>query len=276
MSEETSTNWVNNDGTYGDLASAPEEVREVITKKDFKDVPSTLKAYQELESFLGPREKIALIPDKGDIEGLNKVMSRLDKDDILTSMGRPITPEEYNINPKEKYPDIADQIDSDLLSHFKMVSHQLGLTQTQAEAIVDLQIQAALAGQEEQEKIMQQEMEEAQSAIRGRFKSEEEYNQFTQKAWKFAEQFKLDGQTSVADIIEQKGLAHDPAVLDMLVALSDKTVESPLPHGGTSISRTREDRLKDIKANPAFVDKMHPEHKALMAEYHQVIFNKEG
>ena len=142
---------------------------------------------------------------------------------------------------------------------------------------ITFQMDAILAADKLIEDNIRDERTEAQKAIRGRFDTEDQYNDFTQKGMAFAEKFKLDEDKSVMDIIEAKGLAHDPEILDMLGQLSDMTVEDAMPNGQHGKIVSKEDRITEIQKDPAFTDVMHPNHYPIMEEYNALFVKpKEG
>jgi hypothetical protein len=113
-------------------------------------------------------------------------------------------------------------------------------------------------------------LDDRQKAIRGKFNSENEYNDFTKKALGFAEAYKISETRSLADVFEDKGLMQDPEILDLLGGLADRVAEDPLPNGGTRTIPSKDAQLKAIQANPAFIDAMHVDHDNVMAEYHKL------
>ena len=74
------------------------------------------------------------------------------------------------------------------------------------------------------------ERDTAQKAIRERFSSEDEYNAYTQKALDFAAGFKIKEGTSAADVLERKGLMHDPEILEVFGSLANSVKEDTLLH----------------------------------------------
>lgn len=244
--------YVNTDGSFGDMSIAPENVRNFVSKNGYKDVSSMVESHQELQSFVGQREKILRIPDEGDTEGWAKANIRL---------GMPEKAEDYKLN-------IADNSslkgETDLINSFKTYAHQGGMPQKGFDSVVNFYEAAMESGEKEYKR----QMDEAQEAIRGRFDTEDEYNKYTQKALGFAEQFKLDNDRSVADVIEDRGLAHDPEILEMLSKLADSTSEDALPRSEASGSPvSRADKITAITNNPAFTDAFHPGHNKLMEEW---------
>jgi len=259
-SQGTEVSWINPDGTFGDLSQAPEDVRSFIETKGYKAIDGMIKSQKELESFVGQRDQLITIPDENDTEGWNEVHTKL---------GRPAKPEDYKFEPSEEEKNLVNE---NLLGLFKEYAHQQGMNQKAFENTVRFQLDATKAEMQ----AYAEEQNNAQKAIRERFNTEDEYNQFTQKALGFAEGFKLDDGKSVADVIENYGLAHDPVVLDMLGQLADRVAEDPLPTGETRVPQSQPDKLKAIKENPAFTNAAHPDHEKVMQEYWGLFLHKEG
>jgi hypothetical protein len=125
------------------------------------------------------------------------------------------------------------------------------------------------------EKEYAKQMEEAQTVIRERFDTEDEYNDYTKNALGFAEKFKVNDNRSAADVIEDKGLAHDPEILEMLTALANSTVEDALPRTETSTTQTRAEQIAAVTNNPAFMDAGHPGHTKCMEAYKAIFAVKQ-
>ena len=248
------TGFINQDGTFGDMATAPESVRDFVAKKGFKSIVEMTGAHSELEGMLGQRDKLLVVPEPDDKEGWGKVYDRF---------GRPESADKYQFTSREGDPVPEDN----LITMFKEYAYKKGMNQEAFQDTISFQMDAILAANQLYAQEQLEARNVAQKAIRGRFSTEDEYNEFTQKGMAFAEKFKLDDDKSVMDVIEDKGLAHDPVILDMLGQLSDSTVEDPLPTGGARKTVNRDDRIRESQKNPAFTNAMHIDHYKLMAEY---------
>jgi len=254
------SNWINPDGSFGDLTKAPEEYRAFIENKGYKGVDNLIKQNKELEGFVGQRDKLIKLPDEGDTEGWNEIYGKL---------GRPENKEGYQYDIPEKHKELVDE---NLLNLFREHAFSQGMNQKAFSETVQFQLDAALGYMQAQ----QEATEEAQKAIRERFSTEDQYNEFTQKAMKFATDFKLSENKSVMDVLEAKELAHDPEILDMLGQISDRTAEDPLPSGEARVPQSEGDKLDEIKKNPAFVDRGHPDHDKVMDEFWKLFNIKRG
>lgn len=263
MNEETENNeavWINNEGSFGDLSKAPEGVGEFVTKKGWKDLPAMVKSHQELEAKIGDMNNMVKIPEEGDTEGWRKLSHE--------HLGCPENAESYKYEAKEGAP-----MDDNLLSLFKQKAYADGMPQKAFQDVVDFQIEAIVESNKQYEEKIISDKEESQKAIRERFNTEDEYDAYTKKALGFADKFVLkDGTTTAADVLERKGLAYDPEILEMFSTLADKTIEAPLPFGEIRGTPNKEEQLKAITSNPAFTTAMHPDHGKIMDEY-WAVFN---
>lgn len=261
MSEENvpsnENNWIDPSGTFGDMEKAPENVREFVTKTGTKDIGSLVTSYSEL------RTKMDSMPNTDNMISLPKEGDTESQAAFNMKMGCPESPDKYSFTKREGDVDVDDN----LLGMFKQLAHKEGMPQAAFESTVRFQLDAAKAYAENYEIESKKETDDAQKAIRERFNTEDEYNDYTKKALGFAEQFKLSNGTSAADVLERKGLAYDPEILEVFGSLADKVVEAPLPIGGTRVLPNREAQLAAIKADPAFLDAMHPNHEEVFNQW---------
>jgi hypothetical protein len=253
--DDGSNVWINSDGTFGDLSKAPEGVGEFITKKGWKDLPAMAQSHQELESKLGDMTNMVRIPAEDDVEGWRKLSHE--------HLGCPATPEEYQYTPKD-----GDPYDENLISLFKQAAYRDGMPQKAFSDVVDFQIAAIKETNKMYEEKLVTDKAEAQKAIRGRFNTEDEYNAYTQKALGFADKFQLkDGKTTAADVLERTGLAYDPQILEVFGTLADTATEDSLQFSKARVTPNRDEQLKAITSDPAFVKADHPDHQKVMEEY---------
>jgi hypothetical protein len=263
MSDENGNNegneatWINTDGSFGDLSKAPEGVGEFITRQGWKDLPAMANSHRELEKKLSGMGDMVKMPDADDIEGQRA---------FATKLGCPEKPEDYKYEAKD-----GDPMDANLLNLFKESAYKDGMPQKAFQDVVDFQIAAIVESNKQYEDKLITDKEEAIKAIKERFNSEDEYNEYTKKALGFASEFKLsDGETTAADVLERKGLAYDPEILEMFGSLADSVSEDSLPRGKTRTSLSKDEQLKAIKENPAFMNRMHPDHEKVMQTYNSV------
>jgi hypothetical protein len=258
--------WVNTDGSFGTLDSAPDTIRDLVSKKGWKGVGDLASAYTELEKFKGVSpDKLFTVPEAGDVDGWSKVYNKL---------GRPETPDKYTT--KFKAPE-GIEIQQELLDNFKKYAHEKGMSDALFNDVVQFQLDASA----EMQKIFQQQSEEAQKAqeeqlkvqrieaekaLKEKYKwtKDDEYQQGILEARKLADKL------NIYQTLEKKGLADDPEVISMLVDISKNISESALPKSNPTPKETKSEALSRIYNNPALNDKMHPDHEKVVRELHEV------
>lgn len=92
-----------------------------VQNKGFKDVPSIVHSYQNLEKLIGvPKERLIKMPEKSDAPEWGEIYDR---------MGRPKTAADYKL-------EVADNSDEGFVNWAKENFHKNGLTQKQAETLI--------------------------------------------------------------------------------------------------------------------------------------------
>ena len=239
--------WIGTDGKFN-LENAPEEFKGVLESKKWGDVGDVLKSYTNLEKLKGtPPEKVLTIPDSDDPEEWSKVYDKL---------GRPESPDKYEFKAPEGMPEVDDA----LLGDFKKFAHDKGLSDRQFQDLVNYQLE--LANQYQQE--TQAQIEASKESLRGQFKTEDEYNEYTKTAMDTAEKIGL------WDVIEKNGLQYDPDAIKALNSLSKSLSEDSIPNAPQNTEVSREQRIEEIKQSDAFKQRLHPKHQETMAEYHRL------
>lgn len=246
--------WINTDGSFGDVSTAPESVKEVVTRKGYKGIEDLATAYSNAEKKLGvPADRLLTLPDKeDDVEGWNK---------IYTKLGRPESPDKYEI----KIDAGEVKLDDNLMSSFRKFSHQLGLSGKQANRLVQFQVDA-VKGQMEAQKAELVELQKARQATvdeikkRREIKSDEDLQKLILKAKDVAE------KTGIYKTLENKGLSDDIEVVDALIGLSERLDDKVLPKPEPQAQKTGDETLKELIQSEAYTNRMHPDHKKVVAE----------
>jgi len=258
--------WVNNDGSFGTLDSAPEPIKDLVSKNGWKGVGDLASAYTELEKFKGVSpDKLFTIPAAEDTDGWSKVWNKL---------GRPETPEQYTT--KFKAPD-GIEIQQELLDNFKKYAHEKGMSDALFNDVVQFQLDASA----EMQKIFQQQSEEAQKAQEEQLKVQrieaekalkEKYKWTKDDEYKqgILEARKLADKLNIFQTLEKKGLSDDPEIISMLVDMSKNISESALPKNEPVKQVSSKDKINEIANSEAFKNHMHPDHQKVMAEWHEL------
>lgn len=259
------TEWINSDGSFGDIANAPEVVRDLATKKGYKGVEDLAMAYSNAEKKFGvePERLVTWPKDESDVDGYKAIYSRF---------GVPETPDGYKF--EYKAPE-GIEVDDNILGDFKAKAHQLKLNNAQVNALVQYQLDLAKQGSDnyskqlkEQAELQAKQSEEAQAkaieALKKEhgIKTEAEYVDFMNKAQKMAE------DAGLFQVLDETGLKDDPRVIKALHEMSKKVSDQALPNKNNTQGATdNKARIAEITKDPAFTSPTHPQHQAIMKEY---------
>ncbi len=234
--------------------SAPDNVKDLITKKGYTHLGQFFDSYSELEKFKGVGEHL-VIPEAEDAEGWNNVYEQL---------GRPETSDKYELTY-----DGDVQISEELTGQFKQFAHGLGLTQKQFDSIVRFQLDAVGA------------QDEAYKA-QGVAQTEQNIQALRQKWGEANYEVKVKGARIIADslgiykTLETKGLTSDPEIISMLDTIANRTAEDVITPTPLVDEKTPMEELNEIKTSKAFLEKFHPDHKQTMIRYmelNQIVAN---
>jgi len=104
--------------------SLPDDIKGNTSLEKFSDVSTLAKSYINAESMIGK--------DKMIVPGANTTEDEWN--DIYTKLGRPSTPDEYNLELTLEEGEVADD---QLFASFKDAAHKNGLSPQQAQGILD-------------------------------------------------------------------------------------------------------------------------------------------
>ena len=114
------------------LAKVGDDYRALVEAKGWSNGEEVLKSYRNLEGMLG-RSRVS-VPEAG--------AGAEEWERFYDTLGRPETPEEYGFQPPEDFP--AELYDTERAERFAALAHRLGLTDDQARALHDAEVEAAL------------------------------------------------------------------------------------------------------------------------------------
>jgi hypothetical protein len=232
------TGYLSPTGEFGE--GVPDNIQALLDKKQWKTVDDIVDGFVNLEKFNGGGEHIR-IPDTEDAAGWN---------DVYTKLGKPEAADNYAVNYEG---DIG--ISDELTSQFKGFAHNLNLSQTQFDKVVNFQLDA-VQGQEEA-------MKEQNIAQLKRDFGETTYESKMQESLTVAEKHgMLEG-------IEAEGLGSSPAVIKLLQMVAGMDAEDTIAPVNPAITgqKTPQDELGDLMQTDAFTDKFNPKHKDTMKRF---------
>ncbi len=230
--------------------SLPEDMRgdQNITK--FDSVETMAKSWQNAQRLIGA-DKIPMPTTDDDWSG------------VYDRLGRPETAEGYEMPSVE-----GVEINEEIQASFRGVAHELGLNQKQVEGIAQWEMQQGLAGGEQSQASKEAAFNESVTSLKAEWGDAFEQN--TNIAVRAAGEFLSESDTDFINSAEIDGvpLGNHPTFLKMFnnigkAMMENKTLEG-IGNEGAKTPQDIEDERNTLMANPAYIDKHHPEHKQIM------------
>lgn len=232
--------WMNSDGSFGDMTDAPESVSSNIEKNGFKDVEALSSAYTDLYKLQGTQAEKLNIP-----ENFSDDM----KSQMLTSLGRPESADKYDLS---QFKDIKPE----MLENIRELAFEQGWSQDGTSAALGKLTEWGLAAQQDvNDKALK--LEEEMKTEMG-----DKFQPFVDKALDTADKL------GVLQTLHDKGLTTDRAILDAMNKLGEQIGEDSLKATrGDPVGDTKEEKMAKLKANPAMLNRMHPDHEQVHKEW---------
>jgi len=238
-----------------DPGNLPDDLRGEPSLQSFDSVDKLAKSYVHARKMIGADpDNMLQLPKEDDAEGWDAVYERL---------GRPNAPDGYDF-------ELGDGEQSDDVSDFKNVAHQLGLTNDQAKAMLGIYNQISendLAQEDEQFEQMNV-----------------EYLQDIQKEWgdsfnKNAElarrAFTDFASEELMDVLRETGLSNHPEMLKTFSRIGQVLSESNVLPGTRSAiggmtpvhaQESIDSKMADKEFRSAYLDGTHPNHDQAVRE----------
>lgn len=255
----------------GFLDSLAEDLRGEASLKDFKDASALAKSYVNAQRMLGNSVRIPgedasdearaeFYKKLTDVPGVMQSPDWENEESVnnfYDQLGRPKTASEYKYEAPE-----GVEIDADQSAHFNELAHKLGLTNKQAQALVEFRSQEVLAESEALEAAKTQ----GESALKEIWGND--YNNRLDSAKAVAEIYSKKYPEAMEQLIHGPA-GNNPAFLAMLSELAPMFQEKGTLQGtnhiqrGTSAEEAKE-KILEIQSNPqhAFFNEYDPGHKA--------------
>jgi len=241
--------YMNTDGSFGDMSGAPESVSALVGSKGFKSVEALAIGYQTEVAYKGTVAEKLNIPETVTDEMAHTMRTRL---------GRPENPDGYDFG------DAAKTFKPEVLSGIKGLAHAQGLNPTQATAVVNQILEIA--------NIQVASEEAATAAVEAALKEKhgDKYDTYMEEA------FNVSEALGITPTLDKLGLNRNPEVIEMLHRMNSKLDEATLKAagGGPVDPKTIDEKIKAVTENPAYSDRMHVDHHAMMAEFKNLLAQK--
>ncbi len=243
------SDYMNADGSFGDMAGAPQGMAEMVSTKGWANVEAITKSYSELEAHQGTIKQNLNLPEtlSDDMVGM-----------IHTKLGKPDSPDGYDFG------DAGQALKPDVLTGIKGAAYTAGLSNTQVNAVMGqiLKIANIETESEHNEEI----------AIEKAFKEKHGDNYETYMAKALAGSDKL----GLTEMLDKYGINRKADVIDLMHEMDGKLSESPLKAagGGGVDAQTIDSKIKQVISDPAFSDKMHIDHHTKITEWRELLAQK--
>lgn len=234
-----------------DKFEVSEELRDNPNISKYKTLDDALKANVNLVKKLG--EKGIMRPDENaDAETWSAWYDHI---------GRPTDPDGYSDYEPPKMTDAEGneisqfEIDKDVYKEAKSVFHEAGLTDSQAQKVMELYANTSIGQMDQEVKYSNEQATQTRAQL--------------QKEWGAEMGAKVKTVQNVAnklgimDTLVENGLANNYSMIKMLDTLSEKIGESKLTGDVSAHGGGFEATLKQIQSHPAYHDKSHPDYHTL-------------
>ena len=247
------------------MDSIPEDLRGDSSLADIKDVAGLAKGYVHAQKMIGA-DKVVLPAADAPQE---------DMDAFYNKLGRPEKADGYEV-PTENMP-AEIPVDGELIGKFFEEAHRVGLSKSQAAALVRWQttLQQDQMGLYEQQNI--EAMQQSESAMRKEFG-----NAFEEKLSMAQDVVKKFGGDELVQVLNETGLGNSPEVIRAFANIAKVISNDEVIGGGgrqTFMSSPAEskaaitERKRDPNFMAAYHDGNHVGHKEAVEEMGRLIEN---
>mgnify|MGYP000237443376 CR=1 FL=1 len=217
----------------------PAEYRADPTFKDLADVASLAKGYKHAASLIGvDKADVIRVPREGDIPA-----------EVWNRLGRPEAPDGYGLK--------AEAVPAEVLGTFAQAAHEAGLTKAQAEKVLGFYT-ASLGATAEARQAKQDEAYEANVAALKR----EWGATYDDKIHAMKQGVEIAGGAALVEKLREAGLANDPDVIKVFVALAEARKEQGGLKGGgaggdaTLTPEAAKTKIAELMRDASFVAKL--------------------
>ena len=231
-----------NSGNWRDTLS--EDLRNNDSLSKFTDINALAKSYVNAESMIG-KDKIVL-PTTED-----------EWNEAYNKLGRPEDASGYELTLPE-----GVQGDDPVLGGFKDTAYELGLNKNQTAKLAEWYFNTQQKAVDEVKANINNSYDEASQQLKSQWG--ERYEQNLEMANRALSEF---GGDELIEKLGALGLDNDPGVVQFLFNVSQKTLEQGglqnSGNSGDSLDPSQlQDKINELMTNPAYVNKMDPNHSS--------------
>jgi len=236
-------------------SALPDEVRNHPSVGKFKTPADVVKSYIELEKFVG-KDKIPLPGKDAKPEDWDVVWSRL---------GRPESPDKYQLPKLEGLPANFPQIPPEKMSEFLGIAHKAGLLPNQVSEVYSWFMKDTVNAMGHAEAARAEGMVKAEAALRKEWGKA--YDQNVGTARKVLQTYGSDEIFQLMD----SGLGNDPRVIKLFAEIGKRMSEDKLIGDHAQLTKSPDEANREIAKIMAngkhpYFDLMHPEHDFAVAQ----------
>jgi DNA gyrase/topoisomerase IV subunit A len=267
------------------LDSLPDDLKSNESLKKFNDTASLAKSYINAQQMIGnsiriptqdsrPEVKEEFFKKLESVEGIAKLPSKEDQEgflNVMNKLGRPATPDAYEVPQSDLVLNDKEKLAAAL--EFKKTAHQLGLTNTQAKSLMEMDLQRILKAEE----VTVSRMEAAKEALKKEFG-----DAFDTKVGlaKITAQQIIEKYPAFKDTLTNPLVGTNPLLIHALAELGKVYQERGLVSSNIRSNSLTPDEIRakisEIRGNLSdpFFDASHPEHKArvdLVSKLHSLL-----
>ena len=249
----------------GDWKGAlPEDVRDHPSMKDIASVENLAKSYVHQQKLVG-KDKLPLPTSDDDPIW----------DEVYTRLGRPDTPDKYEIAMPEDYP--KEMVDEEFLGSFRQWVHKAGLSPRQVKSLANDYLEYQAGYLTKQNATIEEQTRGAETALRkdwGRA-----YDSKVSLAQKTLQTFADKDAIELMDM----GLGNHPAIVKMFAKIGEQMGEDTLAGRGRGFTMTPTEAQAEITSimsnmKDAYWDNKSPVHKErveYVARLHEMAYPEE-
>ena len=257
--------FLNPDGTLKESwweKVGDDQLKENKNWSKYTSITGMIKSLDHFERLAGRK---AIAPEDMDDE---------QKSEFYKRMGVPEKAEDYEIKPPEEMPeDIPYNPEAD--KWFAEKAKELNLTKGQAQTLhkefINFQLEQMNGITVQSADAEAQRLVQAEKELRDTFG--DEYERTIAQASNLVDKYENDG---LRDALERTGAANEPAVIkflhDVVKATGEDTIiENGKTRGVGMSTQNIEQRIAEIKADPAFANPLDPKFNIVKSEYDRLI-----
>lgn len=235
----------------------PDDIKNNPSITPIKTVTDLAKRTINAESLVGA--------DKVVIPG--KDATPQDWEEVYKKLGRPDTPETYNLKPTPDLPEGV--ISEDRVKEYAAKVHELGLSTKQTNELFQWYQDKLLGDQTAMDEVQSQQAENAAEQLKREYG-----NAFDEKVRLANSVFRnTNGGDEARAAIKEKGLDNDTRIIKWAIELGaamgeDRMLGLDGGRGGQGAQTpdAAQAKIKELMSKPAYADKYHAEHETVMAE----------